>query len=298
MLRLPDRDLSSATAAYLQSRQAEIDAQPDFGQRADRADDYWTNKTAIKTGGSAAFEEIEATLRGMSTVEDMCQYCEMGEASDIEHVAPKMLFPGFAFRWHNYLLVCKQCNTGKKLDQMYVFVAPDTSEVVRAKRGREPASQEIAFFNPRVENPMDCLRINVEDLLFEPIRVSGDATGRCWEKATRTIEILELNVRRRLVNDRKDAFRDYTNQLKVYADAVKSENFQQLQQATSGYPVVAAEAGDFEKEKERVLNILRAGFSRTSHPTVLCEMLRQSGQLSKELQANIQASGIPDWLSR
>lgn len=298
MLKLPDRDLSPAALDFLRARQAEIDGKGDFKARAAWADKSWDEKNAVGTGGKAAFEEIEASLKSMCPTDNLCHYCELGEAKDIEHVAPKSYFPQHAFHWPNYLLVCKECNTGQKLDKMYVFAAGDSAEVVRLKRGSEPPTSDFAFVNPRVEDPMAAMQLNLLDFLYYPMPATSPSPSRDQEKATRTIEILNLNGRRGLIRAHENAFTDYKNQLKVYVDVLDANNLDELQKATSGYPMINPADGEFVHQKSKVLEQLQKGFTKTSHPTILREMIRQSARLEKNLQANIKKSGIETWLPR
>jgi len=107
MLHLTHKDLSAQTQNHLNARQSDIDGKAPFAIRADRAGSLWDAKTGSKLG-DLAFAEIKTTLIVMCIGVEICNYCEQSEASDIEHILPKSLFPEHAFRWTNYLLACKK----------------------------------------------------------------------------------------------------------------------------------------------------------------------------------------------
>src|ERR1700679_2460550 len=114
MIQLPQQELDKKTAGELEKLQAEIDEMPDFAKRAEKAQSLWHSKGG--KAGLEAFVTIGAELYKMCVFFGVCNYCEQSEANDIEHIFPKSFFPGFTFLWTNYLLACKQCNSGLKLD--------------------------------------------------------------------------------------------------------------------------------------------------------------------------------------
>ncbi|MFO1234889.1 MAG: HNH endonuclease domain-containing protein [Rivihabitans pingtungensis] len=90
---------------------------------------------------------MRAQLKQESVGAGLCCYCEQNEeATDIEHILPKSLFPQQTFVADNYLLACKTCNTGHKLDKMAVFVPAGSVVNECLARQEEPASQDVALF--------------------------------------------------------------------------------------------------------------------------------------------------------
>ncbi|AAZ98637.1 HNH nuclease [Thiobacillus denitrificans ATCC 25259] len=60
---------------------------------------------------------------------EYCSYCErwIAAAIEVEHILPKKANPSQKYRWSNFLLACKNCNTGKGSDQIIVtdYLWPD-----------------------------------------------------------------------------------------------------------------------------------------------------------------------------
>ena len=116
---------------------------------------------------------IQTTLLGMS--HNKCGYCEckIDEESkylEIEHFKPKIHFPDLVVVWSNLLPSCKHCNGQKG----------------------EHNTEIDPIVNPTINNPKDHLKL--KSYRFYPR--DGDSTGKM------TIEVLDLNNRRRLVDVR------------------------------------------------------------------------------------------------
>lgn len=74
---------------------------------------------------------------------DYCSYCEMPNASDVEHKLPKLTHPNHKMNWNNFLLSCKYCNSIKNVMQsvaasgtpkasLVKYYWPDTDNTARA----------------------------------------------------------------------------------------------------------------------------------------------------------------------
>lgn len=67
---------------------------------------------------------------------EYCSYCErwIAAAIEVEHVLPKKLNPSQKYRWNNFLLACKNCNTGKGAGQVIVtdYLWPDVDNTFLA----------------------------------------------------------------------------------------------------------------------------------------------------------------------
>jgi hypothetical protein len=299
MLRLIEKELLPETIAHLQSLQAKVDAEIGFGAKADRAGKLWDNKTGAKEG-KAAFADIKEKLTAMCVSHGLCNYCEQNEASDIEHIAPKSLFPELAFVWGNYLLACKHCNTGFKLDAMYVFHPVGSTNAVFAARGMEPPSKEIAYIQPRDEDPMELMELFMldnngipPDFEFYPRPPHFPGT-KGHEKVVCTLEILGMGEQRSLQKLREHAFHYFTRCLKDYAGVSKATDFDEILKATGGVPVVNPSL-PFHGEKNRILQMIEIEINQCSHPTVWQEMIRQRDFLSSQIQSYFQQA--PDLIA-
>ena len=293
MLRQIEQDLSLETIAHLASLQAKVDAAIGFEAQAELADRLWRAKENSHAG-KTAFAEIKERLIKMSVGRKLCNYCEQNEGSDIEHIAPKSLFPHLAFVWSNYLLACKHCNTGYKLDAMYVFHPSGSAITVFAKRGLNPPSQDIAYIQPRVEDPMDLMELDIWDekgsgtFEFFPRKIHRLGT-RENEKVMRTLEILGMDENRSLHYLREQAFKNFKNSLAVYVNVSLAQTHAQINQATQDIP--AADTGKpFADEQQRILNSIKDDILHAAHPTVWLEMIRQCYLLPQKLQELIAAA--------
>ena len=143
-------------------------------------------------------------------------YCEDSVADEVEHFRPKDLYPEVVFAWMNYLYACGPCN-GRKNNK---FVVMDgTGKLVDVTRPHKapvvrPTSGDAALIDPRRENPLDFLMLDLRDTFeFTPI---ADAGTQDYERASYTIEVLGLNDRDYLVRARRTAFRNYRALLSAY----------------------------------------------------------------------------------
>lgn len=122
-----------------------------------------------------------------------CAFCECrpGESGyiEVEHFAPKSIYPELTFSWDNLLPVCRKCNDDKS--------AFDT--------------QTTPIINPSEEDPEKLITYNM--LVMEPAPGSGDEV-----KAKNTIEVCNLNSPR-LYKARSELLVSLTG----YMDSLKKE---------------------------------------------------------------------------
>jgi hypothetical protein len=293
MLHLTHKNLSVQTQDHLDTRQTDIDSKTPFDVKAERAGSLWDSKTGSQAG-NAAFAEIKTTLISMCIGVEICNYCEQSEASDIEHILPKSLFPERTFRWTNYLLACKKCNTTHKLDSMYIFDPPNSANTIWVARGTEPASADYAFIQPRLENPMDCMQLSFKDFLFYARPPHAPGT-RGFKKVERTLEILKLNNRPNLVKYRTEAFGNYKRLLREYVAAKNATTHLELENAVTGDPLVDHNT-IFADEQQRIMDAIKNSIKTGEHVTVWREMIRQQNTLPNLIQQLfIQAPEALTW---
>lgn len=281
MLQLKNNNLTLATQQHLNKRQADINGRPAFIDKSGRAGTLWDGKTGSQAG-KAAFEEIKNTLIAMCVGVELCNYCEQSEASDIEHILPKSLFPAHAFEWENYLLACKKCNTTHKLDAIDVFDPDGSTNAIRVASGSEPPTHDVAFVHPRRVDPMDFMDLNFDDFLFYA-RPPHAPNTRGFVMVEKTLDILELNNRPTLVNYRRSAFHNYKRMLREFVETNQATTYDELEQAVTGNPQVDRQS-PFEAEKQRILDGLRTSILTHEHPTVWREMIRQRNNLPQPIQ--------------
>ncbi len=111
MRKLKRTALSDATLKFLQrNRTDRISEKPTFSTKVAEAKRLWIFKN------NRAFREIRTILRRMCSGLERCMYCEGSQATDIEHFFPKSKYPFYAFKWENFLLTCRTCNSEFKGD--------------------------------------------------------------------------------------------------------------------------------------------------------------------------------------
>ncbi len=262
MLQLVSKDLLDNASDRLTYLQGRVDAELSFTLKAARASSLWDGKSSGQVG-QAAFESIKTTLESMCVSVEICNYCEQNEANDIEHIYPKSLFPGMAFKWDNYLLACKQCNTAYKLDAFAVLDAND--EIFDIPRGTEPPYLNGAFINPRTEDPSEFMLVNTLSFKFELL---PDLDKKAKNKAVKTIEVLQLNERDTLVAARKAAATYYYERMERLVRILKASTIQEIKNILTPYDELVDESQSLETIKESIKQGFKKDIQAHQHPSV------------------------------
>ena len=267
MILLNSRDIEQDLIGLLQAAQLKIDSEVSFRDKTEKAKSLWKNKNREE------FDRIREHLNTISVSEGLCNYCENNEAIDIEHIWPKSFFPGKCFIWENYLLACKKCNTHHKLDRFAIFI---NGNVYVLPRKTEPANFDSVMIDPRSENPLDYLTLDIKEktLLFVPSSV--DTSSREYKRAQYTIDLLDLN-RERLAKARLKKAKWYLNQLKKYNRIKQSTNISDIKNEFSELDMIEGE--NLNDIKQNSLNIIKIEITSSSHITVWEELKRQKDHL-------------------
>jgi uncharacterized protein (TIGR02646 family) len=250
MIRLPARALSKNVSQTLKEYQTEVNAARSFAKRVEAAKTLFKKRN---TTTNAAFRAVRKALDEMCSGARRCCYCEDSVADEVEHVRPKDWYPEMVFEWENYLYACGPCN-GPKNNKFSVF-HPTSGEVVPLERvrgvsSRAPRTGDPLLINPRIEEPLDYLELDLSGtFLFLP---RADLTARDTQRAEYTIELLKLNVRDVLIRARRNVYGTYLARLEQYT--------------------VRKEAG----ENPAKLLPLVTDLLLVPHPTVWAEMKRQA----------------------
>ncbi|HNW52058.1 MAG TPA: hypothetical protein PKH79_13315, partial [Prolixibacteraceae bacterium] len=221
--------LSKATENTLETLQQEIDSIKLFPQKAEKAKNLWSDKEST-IEKRKAFAEVKHKLTKMSVSVGICNYCEHNEGGDIEHIAPKSFFPEKTFVWDNYLLACKTCNSGYKLDQC--FVLDNSGNTVSVPRKNEPPFKELAFINPRIEDPNRFMILNTQSFMF---RLKPGLSKMEQNKAEKTIDILKLNERDVLKKARESAADYFYKSIDQLIRILNSNTVEELKKLLSPY---------------------------------------------------------------
>jgi uncharacterized protein (TIGR02646 family) len=217
---------------------------------------------------------------------EMCVYCETNEATDIEHIRPKSLFPEDAFSWINYVPSCKNCNTTFKSDKAAIFNPQNSINVIDITPQRvastriKPVNNDTLFINPRIDNPNRLILLDLVGKTFYYLPKKEEGT-RDFLRAEYTINtVLKLNDRAALVEGRKSAFRDFQNLLKNYIAAGEATSHAALELATGDDPQVDFN-NSLQKEITRIQSHIKKAIETHSQPTVWLEMKRQRAKLPR-----------------
>lgn len=243
MLKMKTANLIDTVTDYLATKQVDINTKTTYPEKVVRGKELWKSKSQTQ------FKKIRSKLESLCVGKRRCNYCEDSVADEVEHIKPKDLFPALVFSWSNYLFSCGNCN-GPKSNFFAVF---NDDEVVEISRKRNdlvipPLTGEDVFINPRIDDPLEFLILDLLTMNFIPKPRISDLNKK---RAKYTIDILKLNSRDFLVEARKEAFHTYSDSLRVYVS--EKENGK-----------TRAELLKRRKEME----------SR-QHPTVWAEMKRQ-----------------------
>ncbi|GAB3231281.1 hypothetical protein GCM10027346_17600 [Hymenobacter seoulensis] len=278
MLQLNISSPSLTTLRYLATKQAAINSLP-VDQQADKAQDLWDSKSNPKAG-KIAFDELKETLLGMCVSTELCNYCEHNEATDVEHIYPKSFFPGRTFQLSNFLLACKSCNTKFKLDKFYVFSPAQSSNAVALQRKQLPPSEDAAFIDPHVEDPMDFLFLEIKHNGFHLVPHPLLTDPRDIAKAERTLSVLQIGDRPALAFARETALNHFQNLLSQYQKLQACTTWDELEDFVRD-PHLLNYSNDIDTERQSMLDNIKRSIIEYQHPTVWREMQRQHQRLNR-----------------
>jgi uncharacterized protein (TIGR02646 family) len=279
---------------HLKKLQDEIDALPTYKAQVKQAKILWQNKKKTNPQ-KAAFNRVEKELQKIAVgANHYCNYCEANEGTTIEHIYPRGLFPNKTFVWENFLWTCKQCNGKHKISQFQIFKKPNSSEIINLVKDYSfvpPSNEDAVFINPRLENPLDYLQLDLESGLFQSKEINVNT--RAYKRAHYTIETLQLNARKDLLEKRQKAYQNYQHLLQQYID---------IQKSTSSEELIAifslsnnAKRATWGKQKELAKLELQTILLHQAHPTVWKEMQRQVESILVLKKLFQQAPEALDW---
>lgn len=252
MLRLADPGLPDDAAAKLAEYQAQIDGAGGYAARVAEGKRKFGSRNSRS---NATFRAVRERLSDMCAGAQRCAYCEDSVGDEVEHIKPKDLYPEDVFRWPNYVYACGPCNGGKN-NKFAVMTGAGRVDVTRARGApvTPPTPGEPAFINPRADDPLDFLTMDLlGTFLVLPRDGLPDAAA---DRADFTIETLNLN-RDLLLEARSNAFGGYRARLTEFGSR--------------------RDAGASAVELEG----LRSDLLATPHPTVWEEMKRQAPSIPR-----------------
>lgn len=214
MIQLPQLDLNPRAIGYLSTWQTAVDSLPTYAERVAEGKSKFGDRNHNR---NATFSHIKVILTQMCQGARRCAYCEDSVADEVEHIRPKDLYPEVVFSWGNYLYACGPCN-GPKNNQ-YAVLAGRPKRLVDVTRPDNapvlpPRSGSPALINPRVEDPLRFLFLDIENTFAFTPRLGLSDLDQI--RAEYTIKVLRLNIRDYLPEARRTAFGNYRARLHEY----------------------------------------------------------------------------------
>lgn len=217
MIPLREGTLDPGSRSQLDAWQRELNSVTPYPARVEAGKELFK---ARNVASNATFRHVRTTLRAMSPGAVRCAYCEHSTGDEVEHIWPKDFYPERVFEWHNYLYACGICN-GRKLNHWCLRIPGGACvSLSRTKAEREshaygpPPTGDPFFIDPRTEDPMRFLRVDLVDTFVVVPRSGLDSWER--ERAEWTIEKLELNDREDLVEARANHYLAYLDRLRLH----------------------------------------------------------------------------------
>ncbi len=213
MLKLHISPLNAKDQARLQARQDKVNEKADYAAQVAYAKDSWNDKPR------ALFDRLRTQLKAPLSGNGRCVYCEDSWADEIEHMRPKDFYPEQTYVWDNYVLACGPCNGSCKRNQFALLLANGELHELRRPRGSAvtpPPAGDYALLDPRVDNPLDFLWLDLNTGRYAAN--SDDEDSPQAKRADYTIKILGLNARDVLVRGRKAALSGYLARLYTWCE--------------------------------------------------------------------------------
>ena len=250
MLCLQDPGLPPFATIKLHEYQSDVNGAGNYAARVAEGKRLFSSRNRPS---NTTFHAVREKLSEMCAGAQRCVYCEDSVGDEVEHIKPKDLYPEDVFRWSNYVYACGTCN-GRKNNKYSVITKDGRVEVTRPRGAAitPPMPGEPAFVNPRVEDPLALMAMDLLGTFFVLPRDGLDAVEA--DRADFTIETLDLN-RDLLLEARKNAFGGYRARLFEYR--------------------IKRDAGASAAELDR----LRRDLLATPHPSVWEEMKRQAADI-------------------
>ena len=246
MLHLSDPGLPAPTRQGLAAYQDKVDTAGGYPDRVE-AGRILFKRYNRKT--NPVFRVVRNRLADMCVGARRCCYCEDSAGNEIEHIAPKSLYPESTFIWENYLPACGDCNRGK--GKRFKVVSGGVLVNAARRKGAmvaKPKSGTPALIDPRREDPLKFLDLDILGTFL--FLYKGNSSRIDAARARYTIHVLNLN-RDMLIVARRTSYRVYCALLSKYRKLRDTD----------------ATAGELDAWKEAILS--------SAHPTVWREMQRQ-----------------------
>ncbi len=212
MIQIPAHQLSQSAAAMLVRYQQQVNIESNFASRVALALKKFEqrNRPHNKT-----FQHVKQSLTQMCSGARRCMYCEDSVADEVEHHKPKNLYPDEVFSWENFLYACGPCN-GFKGTHFAIFNTGEFIELRNRETPQMPPPAGItALLDPRHENPLDFMMLDIAGGTFLFVPVPGQNPEN-MRRTRYSIDTLKLNERDYLPRARRAAYSAYLALLRDY----------------------------------------------------------------------------------
>ncbi len=224
MVHLPDPGLDPDATTALNEYQRQVDTAGSYEDRVSNAKTWFSQRNRRS---NPTFRKVRESLTSMCSGAQRCVYCEDSVGDEVEHIQPKDLYPCLVFVWTNYVYACGRCNDGKS-NKFAVISGNRLLNVTRPRGGPvvPPTPGAPAFLNPRIEDPLDFLDLDLDGTFLVLARDGLPDIHR--ERTEFTIETLKLN-RDVLLHARATAFGSYRARLHEYVDVRETVTSEELE---------------------------------------------------------------------
>lgn len=151
-----------------------------------------------------------------------CHYCEDAMPYQVEHIAPRSIYPKRTFKQTNMLYVCGCCNQAKLAK--YAIVSNGHEFVLRTST--PPPRGTPLMINPRREDPLQFFMLDIRGGTFRFVESAPVGTPN-HRRAEYTLKTLKLNESW-LPSFRAEAYDDYFDLLEKYAKEPTRSNGERI----------------------------------------------------------------------
>jgi hypothetical protein len=145
------------------------------------------------------------------------------------------------------------------------FVLDSNGNVQEVNRGEEPAFSEIAFINPRIEDPNAFLWLNLQTFEFE---IQDNLSAKNRNKADKTLFILQLNHRDLLLEDRKSSAKYYYHRLALLVKIRSANTVEDILNALTPYENEIDRQQPLQDIKNQLTESIKGDITTFKHPSV------------------------------
>lgn len=144
------------------------------------------DKSASKSDGYFLYHQYDNSKKSMSDLRNRiieenngeivlkCPICELRDATDLDHYAPRQLFPDFSVHSYNLIPICHECNNkkstiwcdcGKRLFFNAYYDTPTDESLFDVNVKNENGILRMLLYLKKFENPKEATRIALTTII-------------------------------------------------------------------------------------------------------------------------------------